>query len=419
VFLALARSLQKLQNYLPSTAKDYWSTLWHGSLEGWLWLARPLSSASLTQRSDITYSYSHARFSLIVPDSPQHAGIPQQVNAPVESGKESISCKAASFCPGSASGRHIENGSTTGVPICHPRLPHALRIMLIIFSDSICKYIERKGSPYPSLQLQLLTITLLPSHITTTRTPPMASPLEAANTTVIFGLLNVITAFAGADIASPNLIERITWPQRNASVSATSFLKTTFLLSAGGPLHKIILSALDSLHRHSLFKGVGKGHMLGTPFFPDTGLSYIMYPAAGQIPEQELVRNGLLVRTLKGMRECTETVGKPAFGEQATRQNILVTYLELMDAGNISSSGAITLDGERVRLKTILLVACTETPSMVLTFVAAMIWSLTAASVFLTPLMLKVLATFTTLARKDFTAYPKITTSVASIDFEF
>ena len=235
----------------------------------------------------------------------------------------------------------------------------------------------------------------------------MASPLEAANTTVILGLLNVITAFAGADIAPPNLIERIIWPQRNASVSATSFLKTTFLLSAGGPLHKITLSALDSLHRHSLFKGVGKGHMLGTPFFPDTGLSYIRHPTAGQTPEQELVRNGLLVRTLNGMQESTETVEQPAFDEQSTRQNISVTYLELMDAGNISSSGAITLDDERVRLKTVLLVACTEMPSMVLTFVAAMIWSPIAASVFLTPLMLKVLATFTALAREDFTAYPK------------
>lgn len=234
----------------------------------------------------------------------------------------------------------------------------------------------------------------------------MASHLEAPNTFLIIGLLNVVTAFAGADLAPSNLIERLIWPQRNTNVSATSFLKNTFLLSAGGPLHKIVLAALDSFHRHSLFKGAGKGHMLGTPFFPDTGLSYTMYPGGGQSPEQELVRNGLLVRTLKGMRECTRTVDKQKFGEQNVRQKIAVTHLELINSDNISSSGAINLDDEHVNMKTILMVVCSEFPALVLTCVTAMVWRPAAAVIFLTPLILKVLAAVTALAREDFVAHP-------------
>lgn len=228
----------------------------------------------------------------------------------------------------------------------------------------------------------------------------MSSEAQAAATTV--SLLTIVAAFAGADIAPSNIVERMLWPQRHNNVSSTNFLKNTLLLSAGGPLHKTVLATLNSFLHHSLFKGAGKGHMLGTSIFPDTGLSYTKHSSDGRDPEQELVRNGLLVRALKEMPASNDENST----EQDTRQKITVTHLELTESENVPSNGAVKLDDDQVNLKTILVIALSELPTIILACFAAMIWRPAAASLFLAPLVLKVSAALSALSREDFVADP-------------
>ncbi|KAF2252747.1 hypothetical protein BU26DRAFT_515207 [Trematosphaeria pertusa] len=223
-----------------------------------------------------------------------------------------------------------------------------------------------------------------------------------AQAAVAVGLLTVLAGYIGSDIAPDTLIERMLWPQRsNNGFGARSTLKYACLLPAGGPLHRLALKTMDTFFKHSLHKGAGRGHMLGTAFFPDTGIAYKMHPGNGQPAEDELVRNGLLVRILK----CIPYIASDSNDDQAAttrvRQQITVSHLELFNFETIPPQGAITLDDDVVNAKTLFAIVATELPAIILALLVSATWSSLAGLLFLAPLVLKVVAALTTIERED------------------
>lgn len=228
--------------------------------------------------------------------------------------------------------------------------------------------------------------------------------LMSSQAVLTVGLLNLLAGYVGAEVAPDTLIERTLWPQRaNTGFGTSSVLKNSLLLSAGGPLHRAAIKALDKLSEHSLYKGAGRGHMLGTAFFPDTGLAYKLHLENGQRVENEWIRNGLLVRILNCIPYLQPTPTGTEAAERRMRQSITVNHLELFDVEHGSAPGSIPLDDGRLTAKHLLAIILSESPTILFATMVALQSSQTTALIYLAPLALKVFAALTTLEREDLT----------------
>jgi hypothetical protein len=216
------------------------------------------------------------------------------------------------------------------------------------------------------------------------------------------GLVNVVTGYVGADAVSETLIERVLWPQRaNNGFGNNSIIKCALLQSTAVPLNRVALAAIDRFIKNSLHKGEGRGHLLGTAFFPDTGLSYLLHAGNGQPVQSEWVRNGLLVRILQTIPYIQPTPSGEESAAQRMRQRITVSHLQLVDVRNASGHTAIDLDDERISAKCILAIIASESPALIFAATVAMLWSIVPALIFLAPLALRLLAAATTMQRED------------------
>lgn len=231
--------------------------------------------------------------------------------------------------------------------------------------------------------------------------------LSGPQVALVVGLLNILAGFVGADAASETIIERILWPQRATSGFGTTsnILQHAFLLSAGGPLHRVATHVIEQMIEHSLHKGAGRGHMLGTAFYPDTRLNYKMHAGNGQPVSDELVRNGLLVRILKTLPYLQPIRSGQQATAQRMRQQITVSHLELVNPDGAPATGVITLDDDRITARTILAIVVSETPALLLVAAVTLLQNARIAFVFVAPLVLKLLAAATALQREDFVTH--------------
>ncbi len=160
-----------------------------------------------------------------------------------------------------------------------------------ILSCVSCNSISLK-SPTMPLQIPLLrpeeTLFGMPSH--------------PADLNSLAGALGSIIGYLGAEAAEPYLFERLLWPQRfyNAH-SLTTFLGSALLMPMGGPLHRAALEVLDKFRKKGLYKGAQRGHMLGSAFYPNSGLRFHFHGYNGLDNDPE-IRNGLWVNVLRGLR---------------------------------------------------------------------------------------------------------------------
>ncbi|KAL4989655.1 hypothetical protein BDW68DRAFT_186313 [Aspergillus falconensis] len=74
--------------------------------------------------------------------------------------------------------------------------------------------------------------------------------------------------------------------------------KWPFSCRWGGPLHRAALTAFDHILHNDLLKGKHIGHMLGSPFYADSGLKYTVYDSHGRREAEEYVRNDLWSRAV-------------------------------------------------------------------------------------------------------------------------
>ncbi|KAF2122742.1 hypothetical protein BDV96DRAFT_561302 [Lophiotrema nucula] len=227
-----------------------------------------------------------------------------------------------------------------------------------------------------------------------------AQYLQLSESSLAIGLLTLLTGYVGADIAPDTIIERLLWPQRFSNGFNAGSIKNALFLSAGGPLHGTAIRAIDTFFKHGLQKGPGRGHLLGTALFPDTGISYKMYPGNGKPVEEELVRNGLLVRILKCMSDTSALISRNE-AAASMRQQINVSHLEMFHFDNIPPQGAIDLDAAEVNARTIIALLASEMPTMILAIVISYLWNIPAGLLYLLPAFLKVLSAYTAVRRED------------------
>ena len=213
-------------------------------------------------------------------------------------------------------------------------------------------------------------------------------------------LIGLLAGYIGAEIAPVALIERMLWPQRSSNGVNAGSLKNALFLSAGGPLHRVAIQAMDAFFKHGLHKGAGRGHLLGTAFFPDTGIPYKLHQGNGKPTENELVRNGLPVRILQSMLD-TSALAKQSKEVATMRQQITVSHLELFNFDNVPPQGAIALDAAATNSQTIITLLASELPSFILAGFVGYLWSVPAGLFYLLPVVLKIFSACTAIQRED------------------
>ena len=115
-------------------------------------------------------------------------------------------------------------------------------------------------------------------------------------TNTITSTIGILIGYFSSEVASTKAYERLYWPERfYYSVDPWSLIKAALFMPLGGILHKATLKALDEFYGNGIMtRKRARGHMLGTPFFRDTGYKYTKSGTG----DQE-ARNGFLLSVLE------------------------------------------------------------------------------------------------------------------------
>jgi len=221
-----------------------------------------------------------------------------------------------------------------------------------------------------------------------------------AQDTSALNFVALLVAYLGTELAPYSLIERMLWPQRFSSDTNAGSIKNALFLSLGGPMHKVVIRAVEIFRDHGLLKGQGQGHLLGTAFFADTRIPYTLHRGDGQPAEEEHVRNGLLVRILKCMSD-TSVLPKHADTASTMRQQITVSHLQLFNFDNMPPQKPIALDAAYINTRTILSLLLSELPTFILVILTTYLHTPLSGSLFLIPVVLKLAFAMTALHRED------------------
>ena len=90
---------------------------------------------------------------------------------------------------------------------------------------------------------------------------------------VVTATIGILIGYFSSEVATVRNFERLLWPERfYYTTDLMSLAKATLLMPLGCVLHNATLETLDQLQENGLmtFKR-NRGHMLGSPFFRDTG----------------------------------------------------------------------------------------------------------------------------------------------------
>lgn len=125
----------------------------------------------------------------------------------------------------------------------------------------------------------------------------------------VFGALGAVLGYIGAEVATPEIYNRLLWPQRFYSNATTKKIPIiAFLMPIGGPLHSVALKTLDVVFKFGLFRGHQSGHMLGTAFYNDQQWIYTSskiikdgQPAQREEIKTESSRNCLWISAVRGV----------------------------------------------------------------------------------------------------------------------
>lgn len=94
--------------------------------------------------------------------------------------------------------------------------------------------------------------------------------------TAIAGALGSVIGYVGAEVAEPEVFERLLWPQRFYDyLSPSTMLTTALTMPMGGPMHRAALETLDSFRKMGLYRGRCRGNMLVTAFYEKKENTYL------------------------------------------------------------------------------------------------------------------------------------------------
>ncbi|KIX03986.1 uncharacterized protein Z518_07539 [Rhinocladiella mackenziei CBS 650.93] len=204
--------------------------------------------------------------------------------------------------------------------------------------------------------------------------PPLLGMPSQTSLDSLAGALGSIIGYLGAEAAEPYLFERLLWPQRfYNSNSLSNLLVSAFLMPMGGPLHRAALGTLDRFRRKGLYRGSQRGHMLGTAFYPDTGLRFKLHGYDGADLDTE-VRNGLWVNVLRRLRnynleDRSSSGGKVDEEEQVSKvrravQMVHHLHLSVSNVGQSSPERARAFCEDSISLATPFVMIASETTAV-------------------------------------------------------
>lgn len=148
----------------------------------------------------------------------------------------------------------------------------------------------------------------------------------ADHSSVLSGALGAILGYLGGEAADTVLFERLLWPERfyNDFTNPSALLKFSLLLSMGGPVHAAALKTLEKMGKHGLYLGSRRGNLLGTAFFPDTGVrSFSSGSGAARDDDDRETRNAIWVDVVRRLNHKSLGPGSrlPKFDDENPGRN--------------------------------------------------------------------------------------------------
>ncbi|KAM0231488.1 hypothetical protein ACHAP5_011046 [Fusarium lateritium] len=243
--------------------------------------------------------------------------------------------------------------------------------------------------------------------------------------------LGALLGYIGAEAATTAPFEHLLWPQRHlAHLSWRSAVMAALLMPMGGPLHKAALETFDTLHRHGLFRGAYKGHMLGTAFFKDIGLLYTMHDM-GVKGQPKAVRNCIWARAMSllehpqlGDESMVTPVEKKeqrkTSPQSSVRAWISCYHLRFSQATEEDIESSLLFVGERVNTPgphVYLSVLAAEFSAIIIAVILIIIWQTPWVTLWLAPLALRLISTFFAIHREPLET-PQLPPQNSACEFE-
>ncbi|KAI3391117.1 hypothetical protein diail_7940 [Diaporthe ilicicola] len=154
---------------------------------------------------------------------------------------------------------------------------------------------------------------------------------------VLSGALGAILGYLGAEAADTVLFERLLWPERfyNDFQNPSTLLKLSLFFSMGGPVHAAALKTLEKMGKQGLYLGSRRGNLLGTAFFPDTGVQ--CHPSGKErtkAGDDKETRNALWVDVVRRLNYKSLGRGSrfPKFDEEHSGENERSTRFRTLQA---------------------------------------------------------------------------------------
>ncbi len=225
--------------------------------------------------------------------------------------------------------------------------------------------------------------------------------------------LGTLIGYIGAEAASEDVFERLLWPQRFFNAfSWQDTIQVGLLNPMGGPMHKAALNTLERFYQNELFRGRDLGHMLGTAFFHDTGLTYTTQEPPLDTENKKGVRNGLWVQSIARLPIPTkaQTENNPESGVKSSRfvrARSVVNILELSYADrNVEPMKTVKHDAGLLTYRTLLAILWSEITALAVGLLVLRFWRSYFCLLWFLPLALRTLSAIFTMRREGFLAKP-------------
>ncbi|GJN75995.1 hypothetical protein PLIIFM63780_002130 [Purpureocillium lilacinum] len=235
----------------------------------------------------------------------------------------------------------------------------------------------------------------------------------------VFGAFNALLGYLGGQAATTAIFDRFLWPQRHfSSLNLESTPRLVLLYSMAGPLSPAALGVMDTVYRYGLLGGTAQGHMLGTAFYRDLGMSYTMHARGAELERVSQVRNCIWVQALLKMpipdlqrprQDKAAEEGRPleqagGTGKQPVRARVTVDHLVLAKAtaADIANRGfPVVREGmNSIGLETVLAMCLAEFSGIGVMIGVTVILRSLWAILFVMPLVMRILGALLAMHRE-------------------
>ncbi|KAK8042410.1 hypothetical protein PG994_012893 [Apiospora phragmitis] len=218
---------------------------------------------------------------------------------------------------------------------------------------------------------------------------------------VLTQALGAVLGYIGSEVAEVTTFERLLWPERFYNdASLPTILKQSLFMTMGGPLHSAALKTLDVFRTHGLYRGPGRGNLLGTAFYSDLKAQHtsrITASSPGHGTDDQ-VRNGFWVEVLRQLDKQVFTKGRVPSRSDIEKERVesfraiqAVHHLQLrlVSRQEKPKSRTVILREDKISWKTLLGVVISETVTVIVTIIAAILTTWWVALFMVIPLVLK------------------------------